>query len=204
MTLKHQRVAILVDGQNLYLSAKEYGEEQGVIACPNFDVLLSQVDGRKLVRAIAYIVELDGCNYAPFVKRLKKMGFDVRSKLARRLLNGRITKADWDMGIAMDAISLSDKIDTLILAGGDQDYIELVHMLRSRGVKVEAIAFKNAFSPKLMEAVDEAVALSPGPETLITRPKKKHLEAALADMCVEGDSERAEHDVALAQPTLSR
>jgi uncharacterized LabA/DUF88 family protein len=169
MKLKHQRVAILVDGQNIYLSAKEYGRQLGCDCTPNFDVIMAQAQGRPVIRAIAYIVEVEGCDSQPFVAALEGKGFEVRAKQARKLFNGKFTKADWDMGIAMDAIALSNRTDVIILAGGDRDYIDLVSMLKSRGLRVEVEAFENAFSVDLMNIADEAVVLMPNNDTLIMK-----------------------------------
>lgn len=58
------------------------------------------------------------------------------------------------MGMAIDAITISDKIDVAVLVSGDGDFSDLVYHLRSRGVLVEAISFLGSTNEDLIKAVD--------------------------------------------------
>jgi len=69
-------------------------------------------------------------------------------------------KADWDMGIAMDAISMAEKIDVAVLASGDGDFVDLVRYLHTKGVKVEIAAFKQTAAKELIEIADEFIDLT--------------------------------------------
>ena len=160
---KNQRVAVFVDIQNLYYSARDAFNRK-----VDFEkVLYTVLDERVLVRAIAYLVKLHGVDQKGFINTLKHIGYQVREKepkVFKRLdENGNLwttVKADWDMGIAMDAISLAEKIDVAILASGDGDFVELVRYLHTKGVKVEIAAFKQTAAKELIEIADEFIDLT--------------------------------------------
>src|SRR3989344_8442766 len=101
---KEQRVGILIDVQNLYHSAKHlYG------ARVNFKELLKNaLAGRKLVRVIAYVVRTESGEEKGFFEALTKLGIEMRVK-DLQIFPGGMKKADWDVGLAVDAISASPK-----------------------------------------------------------------------------------------------
>jgi uncharacterized LabA/DUF88 family protein len=153
--IKHpeQRVAILIDAQNLYHSAKNlYGRKV------NFgNVLKEAVAGRKLVRAIAYVITSESGEEQGFFEALEKVGIETRTK-DLQIFAGGAKKADWDVGIAIDAIKLSQGVDAIVIASGDGDFVHLVDYLKSTtGCQVEAISFKKSSSGRLIEAVDEFI-----------------------------------------------
>lgn len=160
---KNQRVAVFLDIQNLYYSARDAFNRK-----VNFESVLHKVlNDRILIRAIAYLVKLHGVDQKGFINTLKHIGYQVRvkePKIFKRLdENGNLwttVKADWDMGIAMDAISLSEKIDVAILASGDGDFADLVRYLHTKGVKVEIAAFKQTAAKELVEIADEFIDLT--------------------------------------------
>ena len=160
---KHQRVAVFLDIQNLYYSARDtFGRKV------NFEEILKKVlRERVLIRAIAYLVKLKGVEQKGFINTLKNIGYQVRvkePKIFKRFDdNGNLwttIKADWDMGIAMDAIALSEKIDVAVLISGDGDFTDLVRFLHTKGVKVEIAAFKQTASKELIEVSDEFIDLT--------------------------------------------
>ncbi|NPA58741.1 MAG: NYN domain-containing protein [Aquificae bacterium] len=160
---RNQRVALFLDIQNLYYSARDVFNRK-----VNFEKVLYKVlNDRILVRAIAYLVKLHGVDQSGFIATLKHIGYQVREKepkIFKRLdENGDLittVKADWDMGMAMDAISLADKIDVAILASGDGDFTDLVRYLHTKGVKVEIAAFKQTAAKELIEVADEFIDLT--------------------------------------------
>ncbi|HIH44531.1 MAG TPA: NYN domain-containing protein, partial [Candidatus Methanoperedenaceae archaeon] len=95
-----QRVAILVDGQNIYLSAKARG------AKPNYEAIIDLMKEREVVRAIIYNVSPVGVDQSKFIHAVGLLGYEVKSKEPRRLPDGSL-KADWDMQIAIDALALA-------------------------------------------------------------------------------------------------
>jgi uncharacterized LabA/DUF88 family protein len=136
-----ERVAVFVDGANLYHSIKNY--YKGVL---DYARLLSAAVGdRKLLRATFYIVEkqeTDETQGTPsarsFVYNLNKFGYKVRSKplVVHETLtpSGEKTishKGDWDIGVVVDMMRLAAHADTYVLVSGDGDYIEAVEYLQS-------------------------------------------------------------------------
>ncbi len=165
---KDQRVAILIDVQNLYHSAKNLYN-----ARVNFsEVLKAALSDRKLVRAIAYVIKTETGEETAFFEALTKMGIETKMK-DLQIFPGGIKKGDWDVGMAVDAIRLGDFfIDVLILATGDGDFVPLVEYLKNRGRQVEVIAFGRSTSAKLKEATDDFIDMSADPKKF-TIPIKK-------------------------------
>ena len=160
---KNQRVAVFLDIQNLYYSARDTFNRK-----VNFEKVLHMVlRDRILVRAIAYLVKLQGVDQKGFINTLKHIGYQVRVKEPKIFKSideqGNLwttIKADWDMGIAMDAIAMAEKVDVAILASGDGDFVDLVRYLHTKGVKVEIAAFKQTAAKELIEIADEFVDLT--------------------------------------------
>lgn len=153
--IKHtaQRAAIFIDTQNLYHSAKKlYG------ARVNFNqVVKDSVANRQLIRAVAYVVTTETGEEQSFFEALEKLGIETKTKDLQVFLGGA-KKADWDVGMAIDAIKMSPKLDTIILAAGDGDYVPLVEYLHIKeGCRVEAISFGKSTSSKLKESVDDFI-----------------------------------------------
>lgn len=146
---KSQRVAILIDTQNLYHSAKNLYN-----ARVNFlQVLQDSLGGRSLVRAIAYLISTENGDEDNFFEALLAMGIETKSK-DLLIYSGGNKKADWDVGITVDAIRLAPKVDTIVLVTGDGDFVPLVEHLKSFGVQVEVVAFGRSSSTKLRESAE--------------------------------------------------
>ncbi|HRZ30389.1 MAG TPA: NYN domain-containing protein [Candidatus Paceibacterota bacterium] len=162
MSIKHknQRVGVFIDTQNLYHSAKNlYGG-----ARVNFgQVLKDALGGRSLIRALAYMVTTEAGDEKNFIEALEKFGIEVKTKDLQIFVDGS-KKADWDVGLAVDAIKLAPKLDTVIIGSGDGDFVPLVQYLKENmGAQVEVIAFGKSSSGKLREAADDFLDLSENP-----------------------------------------
>jgi len=155
--LKHkdQRVGVFVDVQNMYYSARNlYGTRV------NFANILQQaVAGRKLIRAVAYVVKAEAPEEIKFFEALDKQGFEVNMKDLQVFVGGA-KKGDWDVGIAIDAITMASKLDVVVLVTGDGDFLPLVQYLQFLGQRVEIIAFGETTSAKLREQADDFSDLS--------------------------------------------
>ncbi|NCN25794.1 hypothetical protein COT94_00140 [Candidatus Falkowbacteria bacterium CG10_big_fil_rev_8_21_14_0_10_37_14] len=153
---KDQRVAVLVDVSNMYHSAKNLYKKR-----VNFkEVLKEAVAGRQLIRAKAYAVRAENDEEIPFFEALSGQGFEVVIK-DLQIFPGGARKADWDVGISVDAISMSNKIDVVVLVTGDGDYLPLVEYLqRTNGCLVEVMAFRQTASSRLLDAADDFINLS--------------------------------------------
>lgn len=152
---KQQRVGVLVDVANLYHSAKNLYNGRVEFK----EALKHAVNGRNLIRAVAYVIKTETEEEAQFFEALLQQGFEVKTK-DLQIFAGGAKKADWDVGITVDAIKMADKLDSVILMTGDGDYIPLVLYLQSKGCLVEVAAFHQTTSTKLIEVADDFLDLS--------------------------------------------
>jgi len=177
--LKHpeQRVGVFIDVQNLYHSAKNLYK-----ARVNFKELLKHVVGnRKLIRSIAYVVRADTTetnethpkttrgtsSEATFFDALEQAGIQLRMKDIQ-IFTGGAKKADWDVGMAVDAIRMSEFLDVVILITGDGDFIPLVDYLKwGKGRVVEVAAFSRTASSKIKEQAERFIAIEEIPRALL-------------------------------------
>lgn len=152
---KEQRVGIFIDTQNLYHCAKNlYG------ARVNFGQIVKDgLAGRALIRAVAYVITTESGDEKSFFEALLKMGIETKTKNLQ-IFAGGSKKADWDVGLAVDAIKLAPKLDTVILVTGDGDFVPLIEYLKiNEGCQVEVISFGKSSSAKLIEAADDFIDL---------------------------------------------
>ena len=157
-----QRVAVLVDAQNLYHTAQS-------IYSRNIDyseLLEEAVSGRQLTRAIAYVIRADSPEEESFFDALVDIGFETRIKDIKRFSDGT-KKADWDVGMSLDAVTLANHIDALVLCTGDGDFSRLCSHLRHEGVKVEVMAFESSTAEELIEAADSFLDLGEDADTFL-------------------------------------
>ena len=199
---KDQRVGVFIDIQNLYHSAKNLYN-----ARVNFKELLKEaVSGRKLIRAIAYVVKSEGLipdaqgrpaiawsdrndgpgrttesepagkvlsGEASFFEALEREGIELRVKDIQ-VYSGGFKKADWDVGMAVDAIRMAEFLDAVVLVTGDGDFMPLVEYLQSRGRQVEVMAFGRSASGKLKEAADVFIDMGEGQKYLLKIAKSSY------------------------------
>jgi len=157
-------VGVLVDVSNMYHSAKNLYKKR-----VNFkEVLKEAVAGRKLIRAIAYVIKTENEEGTSFFEALSQQGFEVKMK-DLQVFHGGAKKGDWDVGITVDAIKLAENLDVIILVTGDGDYLPLVNYLQNtKGCLVEVLAFRQTASSKLIEEADDFINLSENKKFLIT------------------------------------
>ena len=178
-TYSNQRVGIFVDVQNLYHSAKNlyhgrvnYSElikhlvgDRQLIRALAYVVKSEGVEpqhfagrgrtgdaeGRQAPPARPHVDE-DGeslSSEAAFFDALEKAGLELRMK-DLQIYAGGMKKADWDVGMAVDAIRMSAFLDVIILVTGDGDFLPLVDYLKwGAGRLVEVAAFRRSTSSKL-------------------------------------------------------
>jgi uncharacterized LabA/DUF88 family protein len=153
---KDQRIGVFVDAQNMYHSARSLYK-----AHVNFkEVLEAAVASRTLIRAITYVIRTESGEEKSFFEAMGKMGFEIKEK-DLQIFPGGMKKADWDVGLAVDAIKLADKLDVVIIISGDGDYVPLVEYLQiNKGCRVEIMAFGESTSARLKDAADEFTDLS--------------------------------------------
>jgi len=161
---KDQRIAVLVDVQNLYYSAKNLYKSR-----VSFKNLLQLVlHKRLLVRAIAYVIKADaGEGEGEFFDALNTAGFEVKEK-PLQIFYGGAKKGDWELGIAMDAIRLGHKVDSIVLVSGDGDFKPVVNYLQqSLGCLVEVVAFRKTANHELIEIADDFIDIEKHKQSLL-------------------------------------
>ena len=148
-TYPSQRVGIFIDTQNLYHSARS-----NFNAHVNYrEMIEAAVAGRRLIRAFAYVIRSDSSDESKFFDALTDMGIETRVKDLQVFYSGE-KKADWDVGIAIDIVRLSEKLDAVVLVSGDGDFLEVLRYVKSRGIRAEVMAFKKTTSQRLIEEAD--------------------------------------------------
>lgn len=156
---KEQRVAVFIDVQNMYHSARNLFQ-----ARVNFkEVVKDAVAGRKLIRSFAYVVRTKTGEEKAFFEALARAGIEMRVKDLQEFYGGA-KKADWDVGMTVDAVRTADIVDTIVIVSGDGDFVPLVEYLKGRGRRVETIAFARSASQKLREAADDFLDLGSLPK----------------------------------------
>ncbi|AKH97216.1 LabA-like NYN domain-containing protein [Halanaeroarchaeum sulfurireducens] len=157
-----QRVAVLADAQNLYHSAQSQFSQNVDYAA----LLEKAVQDRELTRAIAYVIRADSPDEERFFEALTDIGFETKIKDIKTFADGT-KKADWDVGLSLDAVTLADHVDTLVLVTGDGDFSRLCSHLRHEGVRVEVMGFGSSTAEELIEATDSFIDLSERKETFL-------------------------------------
>lgn len=165
---KDQRVAVLIDVQNLYHSARSLYQKR-----VNFkEVLKAAVAGRQLVRAVAYVVTTKAQTERLFFEALGKLGIEIRERPLQEFYGGA-KKANWDVGIVVDAIRFSEVVDVIVIISGDGDFVSLTDYLKNKGRQVEVLAFGRSTSSQLREVADDFTDLDSSKKFLLDLPLKK-------------------------------
>jgi len=147
-----ERVALFIDVQNMWYAARQ---QHGISARLDFEkIMLAAVDERRLIRAYAYVIQTPEVDQSGFVTMLEQFSYQVKRKDLRRRSDGS-AKGDWDMEMAIDMIRVADKVDVVILASGDGDFVSLVHLLKELGPRVEVFSFPHNTARDLMETADQ-------------------------------------------------
>lgn len=194
---KSQRVGVFIDTQNLYHSAKNLFRSR-----VNFGAVLKEaVAGRILVHAAAYVVTTESGDEKAFFEALNKLGIETKTK-DLQVFYGGAKKADWDVGMAIDAVKFAPKLDAIVLATGDGDFVPLVEYLKSQGVQVEVISFGKSSSGRLRDACDDFIDMGEAPKNyLLSSSRSAYLPSFIAgtvpdepDQPEKGDADEDEED----------
>jgi uncharacterized LabA/DUF88 family protein len=163
---KEQKIAVFVDVQNMYYSAKNLYSSKVDFG----RILQTAISGRQLLRAFAYVIKADVGAEKEFFEALYKIGFEVREK-ELQVFYGGAKKGDWDVGLCMDAVRMMSKMDVMVLVSGDGDYTDLLEYAKSQGVRTEVIAFGKTGSSRLFEHADEVLDMGSSPHRFLIRPR---------------------------------
>ncbi|MGK7916862.1 MAG: NYN domain-containing protein [Prochloraceae cyanobacterium] len=147
--LNRGRVAIFIDGANLFYAALQLGIEI------NYTKLLGCLtSGAKLLRAFFYTgVDLTNEKQQSFLLWMRRNGYRVVTKELTQLPDGS-KKADLDVEIAVDMMTLVDSYDTAILVSGDGDLSYAVNAVSYQGVRVEVVSLRSMTSDSLINYAD--------------------------------------------------
>jgi hypothetical protein len=125
------------------------------------------VANRALIRAIAYVISTESGEEKSFFDALGKLGIEAKTKNIQIFSSGA-KKADWDVGLAVDAIKMAPKLDTIIIVSGDGDFAPLVEYLQvNEGCQVEVIAFGKSSSSMLRDIADDFIDMCLEPKKYV-------------------------------------
>ena len=152
------RLAIFVDVPNILYGAEASGVRLNWGKVADF---LSH--GRTLVRAIAYAPISDDPDARTenerFVVPFLDHGYRIATKPLKRFSGGSV-KANFDVELAIDVLTMSDRVDVIVLVSGDGDFRRLVEIVGARGVRVEVMAFGKSTSSDLRQVADRYIDIA--------------------------------------------
>ena len=152
MFYRDERLALLIDGANLYSSAKALG----------FDIdykLLRQefVNRGKLLRAIYYTALVENDDYSPIrplADWLNYNGFTMVSKDVKEFTDSqghKKIKGNMDVELTVDAMELAPHVDHLVLFSGDGDFRQMVESVQRQGVRVSVVSTIRSQPPMIAD-----------------------------------------------------
>ena len=142
------RVGVFIDVQNMYYGARQL---KGKL---DFDALReAAVRERRLIKAVAYVVESKEIDQSGFIKLLEQRAIEVRRKTLQVRADGSM-KGDWDMELALDILDAAPDLDVVVLVSGDGDFTSLVKHVKTMGPRVEVISFPRTTAKSLVGAAD--------------------------------------------------
>ena len=183
------RVAVFIDGNNLFHAARFHNLDI------DYNKLLRVLlgDGR-LLRAFFYTgVDVGAERQQGFLLWMRRNGFRVVQKELKTFFDGT-RKANMDVEIAVDMLSLAGRYDTAVLVSGDEDFVYAVNAVAYKGCRVEVAGFRSNSAPKLIDVADYFIDLG----DIAERIRKEH-SSAIPARCYEHPLEAELHD-AVMQP----
>jgi uncharacterized LabA/DUF88 family protein len=148
----HERVALFIDGSNLYAAARALG----------FDIdykrLLDvfQKDGR-LIRAFYYTALMEDQEYSPIrplVDWLDYNGYTMVTKPTKEFTDAagrRKIKGNMDIELAIDVMEMAPHLDHIVLFSGDGDFRRLVEAVQRKGVRVSVVSTIESQPPMIAD-----------------------------------------------------
>ena len=169
------RVAIFIDGNNLFHAARTIG-----IEIDYAKLLKVLCYGGSLLRAFFYTgVDENAAKQQGFLLWMRRNGYRVVQKELKIFPDGT-KKANLDVEIAVDMLSLSGKYETAILVSGDEDFAYAVNAVAYKGARVEVAGFRNNTSPKLIDVADRFIDLDSLIPYIVKEPDSEEQKAAIA------------------------
>jgi uncharacterized LabA/DUF88 family protein len=162
---KDERLALFIDGANLYATAKSLGFDI------DFRRLLAMFrEKSRLVRASYYTALTDDQEYSsirPLIDWLDYNGYNMVTKPTKEFTDAagrRKLKGNMDIELAVDAMRLADSLDHIVIFSGDGDFRILVAALQQMGKRVSAVSTLQTQPPmiadELRRQVDQFIDLA--------------------------------------------
>ena len=152
MFYRDERLALYIDGSNLYAAAKALGFDI------DYKLLRSEFMRRgKLVRAFYYTALIEDQEYSPIrplVDWLDYNGYSMVTKPAKEFVDSmgrRKVKGNMDIELAVDAMEMAEKIDHMVLFSGDGDFRPLVAAMQRKGVRVSVVSTIRSNPPMIAD-----------------------------------------------------
>jgi len=147
-----EKIAVFIDGANLYATAKTLGFEI------DYRRLLEEMQNRgTLVRAFYYTMIVEDQDYSsirPLVDWLDYNGYTVVTKPAKEFMDGggrRRVTGKMEIELAVDAMQLADHVDQMVLFSGDGDFRSLVEAVQRHGVHVTVVSTISCQPPMIAD-----------------------------------------------------
>jgi len=190
MFYRDERLALFIDGSNLYAAAKALGFDI------DYKLLRTEFMRRgKLLRAFYYTALLENDDYSPIrplVDWLNYNGFSMVTKPAKEFTDSmgrRKVKGNMDIELAVDAMELAPHVDHIVIFSGDGDYRPLVESLQRQGVRVSVVSTIRSQPPMIadelrrqadnfieLEELKEVIGRPPRPDMPIRTPHEEYAE----------------------------
>ena len=181
MFYKDERLALFIDGSNLYAAAKSLGFDI------DYKLLRSEFMRRgKMLRAFYYTALLDTEEYSPIrplVDWLNYNGFTMVTKAAKEYTDSqgrRKVKGNMDIELTVNAMELAPHVDHIVLFSGDGDFRPLIESLQRQGVRVSVVSTIRSNPPMIADDLrrqaDNFIELE-GLRDVIGRPAREEDEA---------------------------
>jgi uncharacterized LabA/DUF88 family protein len=145
----HDRVVVFIDGANLFYAALQLGIEIDYVK-----LLACLIQGRHFVRAYFYTgVDPQNDKQQGFLHWMRRNGYRVVAKELIQFPDGS-RKANLEVEIAVDMLTLAQYCDTVVLLSGDGDLSYAVNALSYQGIRVEVVSLHAMTSDTLINVAD--------------------------------------------------
>ena len=159
-SLRRLRIGVFVDVPNLIYGA-ERGEGGPDGATVHMGKLLAYLsEGRELIRATAYSPVSDDpgepVERQRFVEPFVRHDYRIVTKPMKRFADGSV-KGNFDVEMALDMVTMADRLDVVSIVSGDADFARAVELLQTKGVRVEVVAFSGSTSIEMRALADQYI-----------------------------------------------
>jgi uncharacterized LabA/DUF88 family protein len=187
MFYKDDRLALFIDGSNLYAAARALGFDI------DYKLLRKEFMHRgKLLRAFYYTAILENEEYSPIrplVDWLNYNGFTMVTKPAKEYTDSqgrRKVKGNMDIELTVDAMELAPRVDHIVLFSGDGDFRPLVESLQRQGVRVSVVSTIRSQPPmiadELRRQADNFIELDDLRDVIGRPPREPRLDGEMAEI----------------------